>query len=420
VKIIRFSKGFVPAAVISVILIAAGLAGYFTMGGFNLGIDFQAGLLQEVQFAPNAISITYDGAGNAVINVSRTTVSVAISGVGVQGQTSQFLMSDYGTVGAFAQALSQIEGVTAQAVVPSSTPFRYLILDALGNPALSETPSWIHYVPVNAEEIPLDEVRSSLASVGEVNVQILGAQGDNNFMIRMQDSAMKESVGTGKAKTIEGSQTFDPKNIPDAIQAKFGAGEVAVTNSNMVGSRFSQDLTKQAAWLLAATLLLILIYASIRFKPQYAIGAVLAILHDGLIIVAFVVWTRMEFNTTTIAAILTILGYSINDTIVIFDRIRETRKIYPDDNLRDIMDRSITETLSRTFITTLTTMLAVVSLYVFTTGSMKDFALALLVGMVSGVYSTIYIASGFVLFWDRFISKGKAEKPGTAPEPKAA
>jgi preprotein translocase subunit SecF len=127
----------------------------------------------------------------------------------------------------------------------------------------------------------------------------------------------------------------------------------------------------------------------------------------------------MEFNTTTIAAILTILGYSINDTIVIFDRIRETRRIYPDDAFVDVLDRSLTETLNRTIITTLTTMLAVLSLYIFTTGSMKDFALALLVGMISGVYSTIFIASGFVNFWELRKNKREKKRLGAVPAVKA-
>jgi preprotein translocase subunit SecF len=129
--------------------------------------------------------------------------------------------------------------------------------------------------------------------------------------------------------------------------------------------------------------------------------------------VAFVVWSRMEFNTTTIAAILTILGYSINDTIVIFDRIRETRRIYPEDSFVMVLDRSLSETLGRTIITTATTMLAVVFLFIFTTGSMKDFALALLVGMVSGVYSTIFIASGFVHLWDLQAKKREQQKKMT-------
>jgi preprotein translocase subunit SecF len=109
----------------------------------------------------------------------------------------------------------------------------------------------------------------------------------------------------------------------------------------------------------------------------------------------------MEFNTTTIAAILTILGYSINNTIVVFDRIRENRRIYPDEVFVHVLDRSLTETLSRTIITTLTTMLAVLSLIIFTTGSMRDFALALQVGMISGVYTTTFIASNFVNYWEQ-------------------
>ena len=107
----------------------------------------------------------------------------------------------------------------------------------------------------------------------------------------------------------------------------------------------------------------------------------------------------MEFNSTTIAAILTIVGYSINDTVVVFDRIRENIRLNPKLSLVNVLDLAQTEVLSRTIITTVTTMLAAVSLYVFTSGSMKDFALALLVGMTSGVYSTIYIAGACITFF---------------------
>jgi len=146
---------------------------------------------------------------------------------------------------------------------------------------------------------------------------------------------------------------------------------------------------------------------------------VLGIMHDCLVIISFVVWTRMEFNTTTIAAILTILGYSINNTIVIFDRMRENRRLYPDDVFVTVLNRSLTETLSRTIITTLTTMLAVLSLFIFTTGSMKAFALALLVGLVSGVYTTTFIATGFVYFWDKEKAK-RAKKKAFVPAAKTA
>ena len=108
----------------------------------------------------------------------------------------------------------------------------------------------------------------------------------------------------------------------------------------------------------------------------------------------------MEFSASTIAAILTILGYSINDTIVQFDRVREDRKLKPTERFVDVLNTALTETLSRTIITTLCTMITVLSIFFFTTGTLKDFALALFVGMVSGTYSTIYIASAFVLWWE--------------------
>jgi preprotein translocase subunit SecF len=127
----------------------------------------------------------------------------------------------------------------------------------------------------------------------------------------------------------------------------------------------------------------------------------------------------MEFNTTTIAAILTILGYSTNNTIVVFDRMRENRRLYPDEIFVNVLNRSLTETLNRTIITTVTTMLAVMSLFIFTTGSMKDFALALMVGMISGVYTTMFIVTGFVNFWENQKIK-KAKQKLIAPAGKAA
>jgi preprotein translocase subunit SecF len=145
-----------------------------------------------------------------------------------------------------------------------------------------------------------------------------------------------------------------------------------------------------------------------RFKLQYAVGAVIGIVYDGIIIVAFVALTRMEFNTLTIAAILTSLGYSTNNTIVVFDRIRENIRLFPDESYVDILNRSLTGTLGRTIITTFTTMLAVLSLFIFATGAMQDFALALLIGMASSMYTTTFIASGFVNFWQ--IKKVEKEK----------
>ncbi|MDR0457342.1 MAG: protein translocase subunit SecF [Treponema sp.] len=401
-KIIRFSNLFLPAMIFSIIITGAGLVGYFVMGGFNLGVDFRAGLIQEVQFAPTAFSLTWSGRGNATISFDRSGLYIINSGVGVESRTVTFPFSEYGTIGALAQALnSRVEGLNVKIDIAEGTSSQWLVRSAQGNPYLGSEPYRVHYLDPQSPEIKIETVREAVSSLGQtVAVQSLGQPQDRHFMIRLDDSRQTEGESGGGSA----------ENITVILEGYFGSGEVIVLRSDYVGSRFSKDLTDQVGILMGFTLLLILVYASIRFKPQYALGAVIGIMHDTLVIIAFVAWSRMEFNTTTIAAILTILGYSINNTIVIFDRIRENRRIYPDEIFVTVLNRSLSETLSRTIITTLTTMLAVMSLYIFTTGSMKDFALALLVGMISGVYTTIFIASGFVNFWEKQKTKREKQK----------
>jgi preprotein translocase subunit SecF len=410
-RIIRFSRFFLPAAIFSAVLAASGIAGYIIQGGFNLGVDFQAGLIQEVRFAPTAFTLAWTGRGSAAVSFDQNQgrLDITVSGAAAESQPPSFSFAEYSTLGALAGAIRSspfLEGIRVDLRAPGNTLSQHLIFSAQADPLLESggSPFVVHYLSPGAPPVALGEVRESLISLGRtVSVQQLGREEDRYFMIRLESGE-------------SGDDRIPEERIVSVLEDYFGRGEVAVVRSAYVDSRFSKDLTDQAGKLLVFTLLLILVYSSIRFKPQFAIGAVLAIVHDGFIIVAFVVWSRMEFNTTTIAAILTILGYSINDTIVIFDRFRETRRIYPEDPFVDVLNRSLSETLSRTIITTVTTMLAVMFLFIFTTGSMKDFALALLVGMTSGVYSTIFIASGFVYFWDLQAKKREQRKrtPGSS------
>jgi preprotein translocase subunit SecF len=393
-RVIQFSKFFLPASIFSLILIASGIFVYITKGGFNLGIDFKAGLIQEVQFAPTAFTVTYNGSGNATASFTRNGFEIVISGADTDGATYRYNFAEYTALDSLAAAIrGGIDGINIETNAPGGIATAWFIQNAHGNPQINAEPYTVHYMEPGSPVIELGRVRESLASLGEPSVQVLGNPSDRHFLIRIDDDA---SSGGGAANS---------EKVVKSLETAFGEGDVVVTRSDYVGSRFSRQLADQAGVLMFFTLLLILIYASIRFSPQFAIGAVLAIAHDALIMAAFITWSRMEFNTTTIAAILTILGYSINDTIVVFDRIREVRRLYPDDNFLAVLNRAITETLGRTIITTLTTMLAVVSLYVFTSGSMKDFALALLAGMVSGVYSTIFIACGFTVIWEKYIKK---------------
>jgi len=399
-KTLNFSKFFFPAAIISSIIFILGVTGYIVKG-FTLGVDFQAGLIQEVQLAPTALSLRWSGTTNATLSSDRNGLYIVVSGSGVENRTYAFPYSEYGTIGSLSIALrNQLEEIEVSLAANAGVNSQWLVFSLQANPYLgSDTPYVIHYIDPQSPPVDISDVRTAMAGFGQgVSVQNIGSPQERHFMIRVED---KEE---GRVKSDE---------ITQALESYFGRGGVAVLRSDYVGSRFSKNLTDQAGILMGLTLLLILIYASIRFKPQFAIGAVIAIINDGIVIVAFVVWSQMEFTTSTIAAILTILGYSINNTIVVFDRIRENMRVYPDSPFVDVMNISLTSVLSRTIITTFTTMLAVLFLFIFATGSMKDFALALLVGMVSGVYTTLFIASGFVYMWERNKLK-KAKKKLTA------
>ncbi|MCL2879468.1 MAG: protein translocase subunit SecF [Treponema sp.] len=408
-RIVPFSRYFLPTAIASIAIIVSGFVAYGVFGGFNRGVDFQAGLIQEVQFAPTAFSITWDGKGAATISFNRNTLYIVITGAGVENKTNAFAASDYPTLDALAQAMkSQIDGLSVDITASPDINTQWLVYNAQGSPQLGATPYSVHYLAPGSAPISIATVREAMTSLGQtVAVQSMGLDTDRHFMIRVE------------AKGITEGQAVMADKINSVLQGYFGAGQVIILRSDFVGSRFSKDLSDRAAWLVGLSTIIIMLYCSFRFKFQYAVGMVIAILHDALIMVAYVSWSRMEFNTITIAAIMTILGYSINDKIVVFDRIREAMRIYPDDPFVTVLNRAITETLSRTFITTFTTMLAALFLFVFTSGSMKDFALLMLIGLISSIYSTIFVASSVANLWQNLKMKHDKRKAALSTAAKA-
>ena len=219
-----------------------------------------------------------------------------------------------------------------------------------------------------------------MAGFEGVSVKSLGA---NGFQIRMA------------ASEEESNQNLQ-NSVTETLGEAFGAEKIAIIKTDFIGSSFSKSLAQKSLILLVLTVLLIWVYAAVRFHWDFALGATIALFHDALFMLTFIIWTRMEFTTTVLAAVLTIVGYSINDTVVILDRVRSNLRLKKVDNFNQLLDRSLSDTLGRSIITTLTTLFAVVALYVFTTGSIKDFALALMVGLVSGCYSSLFISSGFI------------------------
>ncbi|MCL2804936.1 MAG: protein translocase subunit SecF [Treponema sp.] len=397
-KTIRFSKFFIPAAVISVILVIFSISGYIINKGFALGVDFQAGLIQEVQVAPTAFGLRWNGTTSAVIQFDRNNIYIIVSGSGIESRTYPFPYSEHNTIGSLKNAMEeQLENMEILLSANENVNSQWLIFSSLGNRLLSNEGLYVvHYLDPQSHPIDISDVRTAMAGFTQsVSVQNLGTPEARQFMVRVED---KEE---GRVTSSE---------IVQILESYFGSGSIVVLRSDYVGSRFSKDLTDQAGILITLTLLLVLLYSAFRFKVQFAVGAVIAIMYDVLVIIAFVVWTRMEFTTLTIAAILTILGYSTNNTIILFDRIRENLRIYSDHSFVDILNISLTGIFGRTIITTASTMLAVLALFIFTAGSMKDFALALLVGMISGVFTTLFIVSGFVNFWQNIKQKREKKK----------
>jgi len=393
-RVIQFHKAFLPAVIASAALMLIGLAGLLTMG-LNLGVDFQAGINQSVQLALPAADVSYAGAGAPVLSIGGDSLSVVFSGAEVESRTVAWDLTTVGTLNDLGTAM-KVEGIDFIIRDGAGLSADLLVPTYQGNYTLGATPVLIHRAPKSGAEAfgSTEAIRKAVSTLGSVSVQSIGADSSMQYLIRISDNGDDKAFSEKMPALIRG-----------VLESAFGASKVVTIKTDYVGARFSKDLADSAWKLTLFTSLAILAYATIRFKMQYGLGAVLAILHDGLIMIGFMVWTRMEFNTTSIAAILTILGYSINDTIVIFDRVREDRKLDPHSKLSAIIDKSITETLSRTFITTVTTMLAVFSLYFFTSGSIKDFALALIVGMISGTYSTVFIATGFVHLWENIKNK---------------
>ena len=378
----KFSKAFPVCAVISFLIIAAGVAGYF-IKGINYGIDFVPGLVDEVRIAPPAISVTYSGTATASIEASNLALDVIISGAGAENETKSFTFGQNPTVGDMVKALNSVEGINAVLLSGESSDSYGLYLDSASTSRLYSDSALKLYVAKEDPSVNIDTVRASLSSQNVV-VKELGVDGNKSFQIRAAIS--DDSVSVEKLQD----------GIMTSLHDKFGSDNVAIVKTDFVGSQFSNSLAYKSIALALVTLLIIWGYATIRFHWDFALGSIIALVHDCLIMFTFISWSQIEFSTTTFAAVLTIFGYSINATVVILDRVRENIRVVQTKDFRDILDTAITGTLSRSIITTVTTLFASISLLVFTTGSIRDFAVVLTVGLISGCYSSIFISGGVI------------------------
>jgi preprotein translocase subunit SecF len=218
-------------------------------------------------------------------------------------------------------------------------------------------------------------------------IQDFGQPGANEYLVRLD----KTSVEIG----VLGEQ------IKKVLTEQFGTDKFEVRRIESVGPKIGQDLRQRGALSVIVATIMMGVYIWFRFEFRFGVGAVIALAHDVLVAVGALLLANYEFDLTIIAALLTIVGFSVNDTVVICDRIRENMRKIKRETLESIINISINETLSRTILTTGTTLLVLVALFVLGGAVIRPFAFTLLVGFISGVYSTIFIASPVILMWEK-------------------
>ena len=194
------------------------------------------------------------------------------------------------------------------------------------------------------------------------------------------------------------------------LREKYGAENITTISSSFVGPSVGYGFSLQALRLVSIVALLILIYVAFRFNYIYGLGAIAASIHDILVMLAAVIIFRIPIDLTVMAAFLTILGYSINDTIVIFDRVRENHAVIPEEDLGPIINKSISQCMTRTILTSLTTLFVAVAIFIWAGASLRSFGLLMIIGIVSGTYSSLFVAAPVTYFFWKLSRNKKTKK----------
>ena len=237
----------------------------------------------------------------------------------------------------------------------------------------------------------IEDIRDGLRTIelGDSTIQEFGSK--NHILVRVERSEGKlEEIGT---------------KIKNSLTEKYKAASILVERVEMVGPKVGKDLREKAILSIVYAIIGIVIYISWRFEFQYAVAAIIALIHDVMVTMGAFSLADKEFTLVIVAAFLAIIGYSLNDTIVVFDRIRENMRRKGKNSLRDTINTSINQTLSRTILTSGTTLLVVVALFFLGGEIIHDFSFALMVGVLVGTYSSIFIASVFLVYWENRSTK---------------
>ncbi|MEM9810348.1 MAG: protein translocase subunit SecF [Pseudomonadota bacterium] len=240
-------------------------------------------------------------------------------------------------------------------------------------------------------EQSLTDARDAVGGLGlgDVRVQNITNPGGDEGIVAFIEAVTDSDDGDRRQNEVA-------SQVQEALRAALGEN-ISIQRVDVVGPTVSGELVERGIIALVVAIALMLAYIWFRFEWQFSIGAILALTHDVILTIGVFTVTQLEFTLAIIAALLTIIGYSMNDTVVIYDRVRENLRKFKQMPLKDVINLSVNQTLSRTIMTSLTTLLAVVALFVFGGSVLRGFSFALIWGVIVGTYSTVYIASPFLL-----------------------
>jgi len=367
---------------ISLVLLVFGVAGFLLRGGLAYGIDFTGGTIVLIKFnrAPDLNEIRRalkpESVGTSIIqqydDPAKHTIQVRMQTVFEAGQDA-----DLGQ--------KAVQDLLRAAFDSANTGSGRIDFNNVGAEAL------VAYLAAGDPD--------GWRTQGKTNQEV-----DDHY--RTMGASMlsyRNGVGDGLVESLDDLAKVSGVTAPavEALKKGFYAGPFAIKGVESVGAVVGSDLRRRAALAVGLSFLGMLVYIAFRFKPIYGVAAIVALLHDVAITVGLFALTQKEISLTVIAGLLTLVGYSVNDTIVIFDRVRENLRLMRKESLTQILNTSINQTLSRTILTSGVTFLAVFSLFLFGGEVLNGFSFALTVGILIGTYSTLAIASPIVEFWYR-------------------
>src|ERR1700676_2985705 len=377
---------------LSGVLLLAGLVSWLQQGGLRYGIDFKGGTNVDVRFARSSNideirkGLTAQGLGNSEIQ--------SVSSSGMANANSNEVLIFVEQKGQGDQALD-----TSKAQVLSALNAIYGVKDS-GKPDFNAaTPS------------SLAEFLNQRDPLG-----LSTNAGDRYQQLARKILAYRDNNKAGVLTSFDDLSSVDGVNpaVLSATKSGYALGSFAIRNVEIVGPKVGAELRRQAILVTLYALAGMLVYIAFRFEWVYGAAAVLAVFHDVLITLGFLSLLRFEISLTVTAALLTLVGYSMNDTIVIFDRIRENNRLLRRESFADVVNKSINQTLSRTLLTSGLTFLTVLVLFLMGGQVLRAFSFALVVGIVVGTYSSFGIAAPLVVAWNRWRGQGLATSTGSA------